>query len=490
VYDVAKQTALERIPRLSQRLNADVYVKREDTQPVFSFKLRGAYNRMRRLSAEEKKRGVVCSSAGNHAQGVALSAEKLGVRAVIVMPRTTPRIKVDAVRSLGGNVVLHGDSYQEAQAEAQRRSEENGLLFIHPYDDPEVIAGQGTIALEILRQLDPDQVDAVFVPIGGGGLIAGVGSVLKSLYPSIRVIGVEPVDAAGMKASLDAGEIVTLSEVGLFADGVAVKQVGTHTFELAKEVVDEVVLVDTDAMCAAIKDVFEDTRTVMEPAGALAVAGAKAWRKKHPEGTPTLIAMTCGANMNFDRLRHVAERAEFGEEREALLAVTIPEKPGSFRDFCSHLGERAITEFNYRVSGTNAAHVFTGIQVKDREETLRVVTHLQNAGFNTLDVTGDEFAKLHLRHLVGGRSKQAEGERIFRFEFPERPGALGRFLDSLPKACNITLFHYRNQGADVGRVLAGLQMTSGDAVELDQSLRELGFEYHEETGTPAVGLFL
>lgn len=490
VYDVAVETALERVPRLSERLDTDLYLKREDTQPVFSFKLRGAYNRMRKLSAEERRKGVVCSSAGNHAQGVALAAQRLSVRAVIVMPQTTPSIKVEAVQKLGGEVLLHGDSYQEAQSEAERWSREEGLIFIHPYDDPDVMAGQGTIALEVLRQLDPDSLSAVFIPVGGGGLLAGVGSVLKSLYPHIRVIGVEPVDAAGLHASLEAGEVVTLSEVGLFADGVAVKQVGRQTFAIARQVVDEMVLVDTDAICAAIKDVFEDTRTVLEPAGALAVAGAKAWRRQHPEGHPVLVAMTCGANMNFDRLRHVAERAEFGEEREALLAVTIPERPGSFREFCSHLGDRGITEFNYRVSGSEEAHVFTGVRVQDGRETREVVESLKQAGFSTLDVTHDEFAKLHLRHLVGGPTPQAHGERLFRFEFPERPGALSRFLNSLPRSCNITLFHYRNQGADVGRVLAGLQMMSGADEELDQCLARLGYEYQEETSNPAVRLFL
>lgn len=490
VYDVAVETALDRVPRLSERLGLDLRLKREDTQPVFSFKLRGAYNRMRSLTEEERSKGVVCSSAGNHAQGVALAAQRLGIQSTIVMPRTTPAIKVEAVRKLGGQVVLSGDSYQEAQAKAEQLCEEEGLVFVHPYDDWEVMAGQGTIALELVRQVNPENLEAVFIPIGGGGLLAGVGSVLKTLYPQIRIIGVEPVDAAGMKASLEAGQVVTLDEVGLFADGVAVKTVGEKTFSVAQEVVDEIVTVDTDEICAAIKDVFEDTRTILEPAGALAVAGVKAWRKDHPEGSPSIVAMTCGANMNFDRLRHVAERAEFGEDREALLAVTIPEQPGSFRAFCAHLGDRAITEFNYRVADGEEAHVFTGIQVGSREEANELIQTLDLAGFATLDVTGDEFAKLHLRHLVGGRCEKAAGERLFRFEFPERPGALGRFLDSLPEVCNITLFHYRNQGADVGRVLAGLQMVGGPDEELDQSLKALGYEFHEETSNPSVNLFL
>lgn len=489
VYDVAVETDLERAPRLSQRLRAEVFLKREDSQPVFSFKIRGAYNRMRQLSDAEKARGVICASAGNHAQGVAMSAGKLGIRACIVMPRTTPRIKVEAVKNLGGEVLLAGDSYQEAQSEAERLRDEKGMVYIHPYDDPEVIAGQGTIALEILRQHDPS-IDAVFVPVGGGGLVAGVGACLKALYPEIKMIGVEPVDAAGMTASLAAGEIVTLKEVGLFADGVAVKKVGKNTFEICREVVDEMVTVDTDAICAAIKDVFEDTRTVLEPAGALALAGCKAWRRQHPEGHPNLVVLTCGANMNFDRLRHVAERAEFGEEREALLAVSIPEVPGSFRAFCEALGERGITEFNYRYAQPGVARVFAGVQVADREDVPPLIQKLDGLGYKTLDLTGDEFAKLHLRHLVGGRAPLDQPERLFRFEFPERPGALNRFLESLPLRCNITLFHYRNQGADIGRVLAGLQVPAGAESEFESFLQKLGYGYVEETGHPAAGLFL
>lgn len=488
VYDVARETPMESAERLGRRLNATVDLKREDRQPVFSFKIRGAYNRMRQLSEEEQARGVICSSAGNHAQGVALSAQTLGIRNLIVMPRTTPSIKVEAVQDLGGNVVLHGDSYQEAQTEAIRLSQEEGWTYVHPYDDLEVIAGQGTIAMELMRQ--GDVPDAVFIPVGGGGLIAGVGAYLKCLYPEIRIIGVEPEDAASMTRSLEKGERVELSEVGLFADGVAVKKVGQLTFHVCREVVDEMVTVDTDAICAAIKDIFEDTRTVMEPAGALAVAGLKAWRKNHPEGTPRLVAMTCGANMNFDRLRHVAERAEFGEEREALLAVTIPERPGSFRAFCNSLGERAITEFNYRVAGSGDAHVFAGIQVAGREETAVLAETLESDGYQALDLTGDEFSKLHLRHLVGGAAKVEGGERLFRFQFPERPGALGRFLDSLPEGCNITLFHYRNQGADIGRVLAGLQIPTDCEDAFEKSLKELGYEFTEETGNPAARLFL
>ncbi|WFB34872.1 threonine ammonia-lyase, biosynthetic [Kiritimatiellota bacterium B12222] len=489
VYDVAIETPLERAPRLCQRLNANVFLKREDTQPVFSFKIRGAYNRIRQLSAAERARGVICASAGNHAQGVAMSAGKLGIRSCIVMPSTTPQIKVDAVRNLGGEVVLFGDSYQEAQGEAERLRDEKGMVYIHPYDDPEVIAGQGTIALELLRQHDPE-IDAVFIPVGGGGLLAGVGACLKALYPDIRIIGVEPVDAAGMTASLKAGAIVNLTEVGLFADGVAVKTVGKNTFEICKEVVDEMVTVDTDAICAAIKDVFEDTRTILEPAGALALAGCKAWRKRHPEGRPTLIALTGGANMNFNRLRHVAERAEFGEEREALLAVTIPEEPGSFKAFCETLGERGISEFNYRYSQSEVAHVFVGIQVNEKAEIASFIAELEAKGFKTLDFTGDEFAKLHLRHLVGGRAPLHQPERLFRFEFPERPGALHLFLKNLPSSCNITLFHYRNHGADIGRVLAGLQVPTAAEPDFNRFLENLGYGYVEESGHPAAKLFL
>ncbi len=490
VYEVARETALERAPRLSARLGAEVFLKREDTQPVFSFKIRGAHNRIRQLSAEERARGVICSSAGNHAQGVALSASRLGARSRIVMPRTTPSIKVEAVRALGGEVLLHGDSYDEAQAEALRLAAEEGWVYVHPYDDPEVIAGQGTIAMELLRQHD-ERIDAVFVPIGGGGLIAGVGAYLKALYPHIRIIGVEPVDAASMSASLEAGHRVVLKEVGLFADGVAVKKVGERTFALCREVVDGMVLVDTDAICAAIKDVYEDTRSVMEPAGALAVAGMKAWRREHPEGNPVLVALTCGANMNFDRLRHVAERAEVGEEREALLAVTIPERPGSFRAFCAAIGERSITEFNYRQGRDRAeAHVFAGVRVRDRKETAEVTAGLEAAGFPTLNLTGDEFAKLHLPHIVGGRAEIPGGERMFRFQFPERPGALARFLDSLPRACDITLFHYRNHGADTGRVLAGLKVPADSAADFERFLAEIGYAHVEETDNPAVRLFL
>lgn len=489
VYDVARETPLERAPRLSARMDAEVFLKREDLQPVFSFKLRGAYNRMRLLSLEERERGVICSSAGNHAQGVALSARELGCRAKIVMPRTTPHIKVDAVRALGGEVVLAGDSYDEAQTEAKRLMAAEQLVYVHPYDDEAVIAGQGTLAMELLRQHD-ENIDAVFVPVGGGGLLAGIGTYLKRLYPGIRLIGVEPVEAASMTRSLEAGERVILKEVGLFADGVAVKHVGEKTFAICREVVDEMITVDTDAICAAIKDVYEDTRSILEPAGALATAGLKAWRRQHPEGHPALIALACGANMNFDRLRHVAERAELGEEREALLAVTIPERPGSFRAFCAALGEKGITEFNYRRSDPEQAHVFAGVQVRDRAEIVRLVRHLEEQGFATLDLSGDELAKLHLRHVVGGRAAGREPERWFRFAFPERPGALARFLDSMPPSCDIRLFHYRNHGADIGRVFAGLHVPAEATGDFDHFLDQLGYEFVEETGNSGAALFL
>jgi threonine dehydratase len=489
VYDVARETPLDPAPRLSRRLGASVFYKREDLQPVFSFKIRGAYNRIRQLSAAELARGVICASAGNHAQGVALSAKALGARSKIVMPRTTPSIKVEAVKNLGGEVLLHGDSYDEAQSEAYRLAAAEGWVYVHPYDDPDVIAGQGTIAMELLRQHD-EHIDAVFVPIGGGGLISGVGAYLKALHPKIRVIGVEPEDAASMTESLKAGQRVTLKEVGLFADGVAVKKVGELTFAICQEVVDEMVLVTTDEICAAIKDVYEDTRSILEPAGALAVAGLKAWRKAHPEGKPALVAMTCGANMNFDRLRHVAERAELGEEREALLAVSIPERPGSFRAFCQILGDRSITEFNYRHADSRVAQVFAGVNVRDRAEAKALEESLRAAGLPTLNLTGNEFAKLHLRHIVGGRSALAGPERFFRFQFPERPAALARFLDSLPPGCDITLFHYRNHGADIGRVFAGLLVPEGAHAAFETFLRELGYGYVEETNNPAMELFL
>ncbi|MFC4160813.1 threonine ammonia-lyase, biosynthetic [Chitinimonas lacunae] len=488
VYDVAIETALDPMPNLSRRCGNRVLLKREDTQPVFSFKLRGAFNKMVQLSREELDRGVVAASAGNHAQGVALSAQQLGCRATIVMPVTTPRIKIDAVARRGAEVVLHGDSYSDAYEEAIRLTEVNGATFVHPYDDPDVIAGQGTVAMEMLRQCA--DLDAVFIPVGGGGLAAGMASYIKRLKPGIRVIGVEPVEAASMHDSIAAGERVVLPQVGLFADGVAVRQVGAETFRLCRELLDEVVLVDTDAMCAAIKDVFEDTRSILEPAGALALAGLKAWAERQSVTGLTLAAVASGANMNFDRLRHVSERAELGERREAVLAVTIPERPGSFRLFCELLGNHAITEFNYRFADPGEAHIFVGMQIHDRREIGAVLARLGQAGLTALDLTDNEMAKLHIRHLVGGRAPEVRHERVYRFEFPERPGALLNFLTRMGLDWNITLFHYRNHGADYGRVLVGMEVPPGQDEAFQRFLEELGYSYTDECDNPAWPLFL
>jgi len=490
VYDVAVETPLERAPGLSARLNNTLFLKREDMQPVFSFKLRGAYNKMARLPAAALKRGVIAASAGNHAQGVALASQKLKCAATIVMPVTTPQIKIAAVASRGARVVLHGDSYDEAYAHARRLGRVRRLTFVHPYDDPDVIAGQGTIAMEILRQTRR-QIDAIFVAIGGGGLISGIASYVKRLRPHIKVIGVEPVDADAMYRSLRAGRRVRLDHVGLFADGVAVKQVGSETFRLCRELVDEVVLVDTGAICAAIKGVFEDTRAVLEPAGALAIAGAKAWVEKKGVRGKTLVAVASGANINFDRLRFVAEEAELGEKREAVLAVTIPEKPGSFRKFCTLLGPRNVTEFNYRYADSREAHVFVGVQVHDREETARLVRALRRNGLKTLDFSENELAKLHVRHLVGGHAPSGlEHEILYRFEFPERPGALMKFLNSMRHGWNISLFHYRNHGADYGRVLVGMQVPPRDKSAFRTFLARLGYPYSDESRNPAYRIFL
>ncbi|HQR04967.1 MAG: threonine ammonia-lyase, biosynthetic [Proteobacteria bacterium] len=489
VYDVAIETPLEPAPNLSARIGNRILFKREDMQPVFSFKLRGAYNKMARLTPAQRKRGVICASAGNHAQGVALSAKKLGCRAVIVMPTTTPAIKVNAVKSRGGEAVLAGDSYDEAYAHAKELEKKQGLTFVHPYDDPDVIAGQGTIGMEILRQ-HPDPVEAVFVAIGGGGLAAGVAAYIKRVRPEIKVIGVETFDADAMARSIKAGRRVRLDSVGLFADGTAVKYVGEETFRLCKTLLDDIVLVDTDALCAAIKDVFEDTRSILEPSGALAIAGAKAYAAQKRLKDKTLIAIASGANTNFDRLRFVAERAEVGEQREALLAVTIPEKPGSFRRFCNLIGKRAITEFNYRYADDHQAHVFAGVQVANREEGLRLVETLRRHGLEALDLTDNEMAKLHIRHLVGGHAPGITDELIYRFEFPERPGALMNFLDQMSGGWNISLFHYRNHGADYGRVLVGMQVPRAGMKDFKAFLKNLGYDYWEESGNPAYRLFL
>jgi threonine dehydratase len=489
VYDVAQETALEPARQLSARLRNTVLLKREDTQPVFSFKLRGAYNKMARLDPAQLERGVICASAGNHAQGVALAAQRLRCHATIVMPVTTPQVKIDAVRALGGDVVLHGDSYSDAYEHALSLAGQQSLSFVHPFDDPDVIAGQGTIGMEILRQ-HQGPIDAVFVAVGGGGLISGVAAYLKAVRPEIRVIGVQTTDSDAMARSVRSGKRVRLPDVGLFSDGTAVKQVGEETFRLARALVDEFILVDTDAVCAAIKDVFQDTRSVMEPAGALGVAAIKAYVERERCKGRTLVAITCGANMNFDRLRFVAERAEVGEEREALFAVTLPEARGSFKRFCELVGPRSVTEFNYRISDQQVAHIFVGLSTRAHGESQRIAAHFQKHGFATLDLTHDELAKEHVRHLVGGRSSLADNELLYRFVFPERPGALMRFLSSMDPGWNISLFHYRNQGADYGRILVGIQVPRTDMAAFQGFLDSLAYPYVEETTNPVYRLFL
>ena len=489
VYDVAKITPLELQPNLSKRIQNNVLLKREDMQPVFSFKLRGAYNKMAQLPAATLAKGVIAASAGNHAQGVALSAQKLGCRAVIVMPTTTPQIKINAVKGRGAEVILFGDSYTDAYARAQELEKTEGLTFVHPYDDPDVIAGQGTIALEILNQ-HPGPIHAIFCCVGGGGLLAGVAAYIKALRPEIRVIGVEAKDAEAMTQSLKLGHRVMLDQVGLFADGAAVKQVGEHTFALCQQYVDEMIVVDNDAICAAIKDVFEDTRSILEPAGALATAGIKEYAKRNQLKGETLIGIASGANMNFDRLRFIAERAEVGEKREAVLAVSIPEQPGAFKTFCHLLGDRNITEFNYRYSDPKIAHIFVGVAIADPSEATNLVAALQAKGLPALDLTDNEVAKLHLRHLVGGHAPQATNEMVFRFEFPEKPGALMKFLDTMGHDWNISLFHYRNHGADFGRVLVGMQVPPADTNQFHEFLDQLGYPHWDETENPAYKLFL
>ncbi len=489
VYDVAVESALEPARTLSRRIGNHVLLKREDQQPVFSFKLRGAYNKMAHLSEAERARGVICASAGNHAQGVALSARRLGCKATVVMPITTPKLKIDAVRALGGEVVLQGDSYSDAHSHAKTLEAERGLTFVHPFDDPDVIAGQGTVAMEILRQ-HQGPLDAVFVAIGGGGLIAGVASYIKAVRPEVKVIGVQMNDSDAMLRSVRAGKRITLADVGLFSDGTAVKLVGEETFRIARALVDDYVVVDTDAVCAAIKDVFQDTRSILEPAGAMGVAAIKQYAAEHKAKGQTFVAITCGANMNFDRLRFVAERAEFGEEREALFAVTLPEARGSFKRLCEQIGSRSVTEFNYRISDANEAHVFIGIAIAESAEAERIARNFVRHGFATVNLTEDDLAKEHVRHMVGGRSALARDERLYRFTFPERPGALMRFLNTLHPDWNISLFHYRNQGADHGRILVGLQVPRGDAQALRQFLDQLGYSYADESENPAYSLFL
>ena len=489
VYDVAINTPLDYLPNLSARIQNRVLLKREDIQPVFSFKLRGAYNKMAHLSAEALKRGVIAASAGNHAQGVALAAQKLHCRAVIVMPTTTPQIKINAVKSRGAEVILVGDSYSDAYVHALALEKSENLTFVHPYDDPDVIAGQGTIAMEILNA-HPEPIEAIFCCVGGGGLIAGIAAYVKAKRPEIKIIGVEAKDAEAMTESIKHQHRVTLDHVGLFADGAAVKQVGVHTFEICQQYVDEMIVVDNDAICAAIKDVFEDTRSILEPAGALATAGIKAYVERVGLTGKTLIGIASGANMNFDRLRFIAERAEIGEKREAVLAVTIPEKPGAFKAFCRLLGDHNITEFNYRYSDIHAAHIYVGVAVHDPAETAQLVADLQAKQLPTLDLTDNEMAKLHLRHLVGGHAPQAQHEVIYRFEFPEKPGALMNFLDKMGHDWNISLFHYRNHGADFGRVLVGMQVPPNELNAFSDFLKNLGYPYWEETHNPAYHLFL
>ena len=489
VYDVAQETPLDLAPNLSARLGNRVWLKREDMQSVFSFKLRGAYNKMAQLPPAQLAQGVIASSAGNHAQGVALGAKQLNTRAIIVMPTTTPEVKIHAVKARGGEVVLHGETYDDAYAHARQLEAEKGLTFVHPFDDPDVIAGQGTIAMEILRQ-HQQPIHAVFVAIGGGGLISGIAAYIKRLRPQIKIIGVEPVDADAMYQSLKAGKRVKLSQVGLFADGVAVSQVGEETFRLCQQYLDEVILVGTDDTCAAIKDVFEDTRSILEPAGALAIAGAKAYIERTGIQDQTLVAVACGANMNFDRLRFVAERAELGEHREAIFAVTIPERPGSLKTFCECIGKRHLTEFNYRIADRQEAHIFVGLQVQGRADAHQMAQTFEANGLKTLDLTDDELTKMHLRHMVGGKSALAHNELLYRFEFPERPGALMKFVNAMSPDWNISLFHYRNNGSDYGRIVTGIQVPPAEMEQWQAFLDALGYRYWDENQNPAYQLFL
>ncbi len=494
VYDVAVETPLEIANTLSQRMENRIYFKREDMQSVFSFKLRGAYNKMAHLPPAQLKRGVICASAGNHAQGVALSAAKLGCRAVIVMPTTTPSVKIEAVKGRGGEVVLFGDSFTDAYNHALTLEKKLKLTFVHPFDDPYVIAGQGTVGMEILRQ-HPDPIHAIFVAIGGGGLISGIAAYVKAVRPDIKIIGVQTTDSDAMARSIKAGRRITLPDVGLFSDGTAVKLVGEETFRITRALVDDIILVDTDAVCTAIKDIFQDTRSIVEPAGALAVAGAKAYierakNTKKPIKNQSLITIACGANMNFDRLRFVAEMADVGEAREAVFAVTIPEEHGSFKRFCEVVGPRNVTEFNYRISDAKSAHIFVGIQTSSADEPARIAKTFEKNGFSTLDLTHDELAKVHIRHLVGGKSSLAQDELLYRFEFPERPGALMRFLSTMNPNWNISLFHYRNQGGDVGRILVGLQVPKKEMKTFRAFLDNLGYRHWDESKNPLYKLFL
>jgi len=490
IYDLAVETPLDHVPLVSEKCMNRVLLKREDLQPVFSFKIRGAYNKLRLLSKDKQAKGVVAASAGNHAQGLAMAAKHLGVSATIVMPRTTPQIKVDAVKRRGAKAVLIGDSYDEAAAYAKNLVEEKGLTYIHPFDDADVIAGQGTVAMEILRQ-HHENIDAVFVPVGGGGLAAGVAAFIKHVRPETKVIAVEAQDSACLKLAMEKKRRAVLSHVGLFADGVAVAQIGKETFNVLKETVDEVVTVTTDEMCAAIKDIFEDTRSIAEPAGALSLAGLKKYAAEHGLKDQTLIAIHSGANTNFDRLRYISERTEIGEKREAIFAVTIPEKPGAYKKFCQILGKRSITEFNYRYSDSESAHIFVGLQVSpNSDDRSDIVATLQEQGYDVVDMTDNEMAKLHIRYMVGGKGNAVENESIYRFEFPERPGALLDFLTRLAGRWNISLFHYRNHGAAFGRVLVGMQVPKNERKDLEKLLKELGYTYWNETDNEAYRFFL
>ena len=492
VYDVARETELDFAPQLSQRLGNRVLLKREDNQSVFSFKLRGAYNKMAHLPPAALKRGVIAASAGNHAQGVALAAAKMKCKAVIVMPITTPKVKIDAVKAHGKSwveLILYGDSYSDAYAHAQLLEKKRGLTFVHPFDDPDVIAGQGTIAQEIFQQYE-EPIEAIFVAIGGGGLISGIGEYTKAVHPKTKIIGVQAQDSDAMKRSLKAGKRVELKEVGLFSDGTAVKLVGKETFRICQRVVDEIVTVDTDEICAAINDVFSDTRSILEPAGALAIAGLKKYIVQKKIKKKTFVAIACGANMNFSRLRFVAERADVGEFREAVFAVTIPEERGSFKRFCELLGKRNVTEFNYRIADQSEAHLFVGISTVKAQDSTTIAKHFNQAGFATIDLTHDELAKSHLRHMVGGHSPLAKDELLYRFEFPERPGALMRFLTSMAPNWNISLFHYRNHGADYGRILVGIQVPKTDQKAFQDFLTTLGYPHWNESKNPAYQLFL
>ena len=489
IYDLAIESPVDSAPILSQRLQNQVLLKREDLQPVFSFKLRGAYNKLRNLSDAQLTAGVIAASAGNHAQGLALAAQKMGVKATIVMPKTTPLIKVDAVRGWGAKVVMHGDNFDAAQAHANTLVNEQGLTYIHPFDDPDIIAGQGTVGMEILRQL-PGELDAIFVAVGGGGLCAGVAAYVKYVRPEIKVIAVESDDAACLDAAMKAGRRVTLKEVGLFADGTAVAQIGKETFRVLKDLVDEVITVSTDEICAAIKDVYNDSRAICEPSGAMGVAGLKKYVEQHGVVGQTLLAVQCGANIDFDRLRYISERTEIGEKREAILAVSLDEKPGSFKNFCKALGRRTISEFNYRYSDSNQAKIFVGVKISSETDREQLVDDLSELGYPVSDLTDSDIAKSHIRHMVGGRSPQVGEEQVFRFEFPERPSALSNFLIQLGNKLNISMFHYRNHGSAYGKVLVGFQASQHDVVEVQNFLDKLGYRYEDETNNPAYRFFL